>query len=187
MARALPRGRHPPPGPRAGPHPSPRATTSRHTRNGRSAACSTTTGPIAMPGRAAARSPAAASSSTPAGRPAEQSTRPVRGRGRVLSAHQSARRARRALGLASDPCGAAGAMTMPYPVTCPTVSRSSRSRLNTCVLVSFPPSSDTAEASRSHHPATPDDISGCGCRTWARRVESSEPRHPASEFSSCVA
>lgn len=118
QARALPRRRRPAPGQRAGPRPRLRATTSRHTRNGRSAACDTTSGPIATSGQGAAQSPAAASSSTQAGRPAERSIRPVTGSGRALSDDEPAGCAR-GTGPASDPCRAAGAMTMPCPLTCP--------------------------------------------------------------------
>lgn len=127
-ARVLPR-RRPAPAQRAGPHPRPRATTSRHTRNGRSAASHTTSEPIAAPGQAAARSPAAASSSTPAVHPAERPTRPVTvcGLAPPGTAHEPATRARfavrrrlaRGAGLASDRYGAADAMTMPCALTCP--------------------------------------------------------------------
>jgi hypothetical protein len=123
--RAPPRCRAPATGQRSARRPRLRATTSRHTRNGRSAACSTTTGPIAAPGQAAARSPAAASSSTQAGRPAERSIRPVTGPGRALSRTEPARWARDT-DPASDPCPAAGAMTTPSrspALTAPGLSR----------------------------------------------------------------
>jgi hypothetical protein len=117
-ARALLRCRRSAPGQRAAPRPRLRATTSRHTRNGRSAACGTTSGPIAAPGQGAAQSPAAASSSTQAGRPAARPIRPVTGSGRALSDNEPAGCAR-GTGPASDPCPAAGAMTMPCTLTCP--------------------------------------------------------------------
>lgn len=176
--RALPRCRAPAPGQRAARRPRLRATTSRHTRNGRSAACSATTGPIAAPGQAAARSPAAASSSTQAGRPAERSIRPVTGPGRALSRTEPARWARDT-DPASDPCPAAGAMTMPLrspALTAPGLSRKpaaeprSRSQYERHSIPATRPlgprsPATSADLHTAFYAAAQRKISACGCST----------------------